>query len=1776
MKPRRLVLTRALIPFAAAVAAMLTAHSARAASAIWNGTTDALWKDPTVTYTNWNNAVGAEPGTGNTATFNNAGGADDVINLGAGVTIQQITFDTASAAAYTIGSGGIGAQTLSFNAGGITVNSNVAADQLIHANIVLGTANGNLSYAFTNNSTTNSLTSAGGVSSTTTGIKTLTVSGAGNTALSGALTNGTGTLALAKTGAGLLTLSSTGNTYTGGTTVGANSADGGIIRTLASDVLPAGNLVLVGGTIDLNGNSDTVGTGSGTAIYFGATSGPLSLGRTSTLSTGAGTLTLAGNIVADSNAKQQMVITGKLNLGAASRDIQNHTYTSGVGSAGERVQIRIEADISGTGVGVNLIRGNDGSATVGARFSGNNTYTGTTALKNAALEADNANALGNGGNITFSDGGGAILKYTANSAATDWSTRFKSSTGQPIRLDTNSQTVTLAGIIDNTNTQGLSKLGAGNLILSAPNTYSGNTTVNAGTLKTAASNVIPNASSVVVSGNAAGVTATFDLDGNSDTINGLSFGGSTATSGAALTTGAGILTLGNNVTYDATGTPLGATLSGNLELGAATRTFTINDSSSAADDLTVSAAITGGVGVGLIKSGTGKLVLSGTNSYPGATLSNGGLLQFNSLASMAGVGRNITATSPGAVGVGYVPGTTIQADLLSRIVSSSTGAAALTANTGESIDFSSGGPGNNFTGLSLGASGNVTYSGTLTPNGTTYRLGSAGGTLTMANAIAGAGNTLVINGNVILSTTSDFSSTTINSGSLQLNMGAMTNVTNNGALVFDFSGSQSYTGTISGTGSLTKNGSGTLTLTVPQTYSGTTTINAGTLILAAGDHTLNANKTIAMTGGSTLNLGSNDQYVGQLTSTSASDIITGTGARLTTNSTGAATIAGSIQGSIDLVKVGAQTLTMTANSTTTGTVSVLGGGLTLKDNGVFSANTGLTVNGATLTLDNTGTANINGRVNSAALALNGGTVNYLGRASTASTETLGGVTLESGVSIVSATPGSGTASAVLTMTSLIRNNGAALNVNPGNASNLGTTTNPYGNVLVTTFNGSNLTAVNGVIPGVFSVLQDAWYLTGYDNTKGFGILGTAGFPANYTGTYAAALATSNLNGVAAVVNADNTINSFNQAAMSFTNGTATGGTDLLTIASGMTIMRNEVWGSATQRGRITSGTQELFIGHRDGNATPDPIVHSVIVDKNGGTAVSASDKVSLVVYSKRGDRGPYLWLTAANLYSGGTYATGGNALGGILINATTATDVVIPAGGLTINNQGVVDMIQGKIDPSNIVTINGNGQLNLSGTNTLAGLVFNSNGGTSAPSVTPYITQSGPPANSFTTKGAKTGTLVITGNISSTPTNVAVTPLIDSGTLDLNGTSAHDISVAALPEGNFINALTPLNGLQISSIIANGGFTKKGAGVLNLTSASSTYSGQLTVAEGVLNVPTVNNASANGVLGNSASAVTLGASGKTGTLELNTGSPTSSKPFTLASSGSGAFQVDLAASNLTLSGLIDGSGSLIKTGLGTLTLTNASNSYSGNTSVLAGKLSVNAAYFADASTVTIGGSAGAIAVLKLDHANTDTVDKLFIDGVQMPAGTYGSTASTATNQDNNTFDVAGAGVLNVLSGPGATPYDTWALGKGLTGANNAVGDDPDKDGISNLAEFAFNGDPLSGADKGLIYMLLEDSDAAGDPSAADELILTVAVRKTSVFTAGAPATSALIDGITYRIDGGTALEAFTGTVKLVPTVLLPGGAPNLGGSNYEYRSFSLDGSDALPGKGFFRAAVIKP
>ena len=71
----------------------------------------------------------------------------------------------------------------------------------------------------------------------------------------------------------------------------------------------------------------------------------------------------------------------------------------------------------------------------------------------------------------------------------------------------------------------------------------------------------------------------------------------------------------------------------------------------------------------------------------------------------------------------------------------------------------------------------------------------------------------------------------IAAGTLQGNTSNVTNVTNNGALVFDSSGNSSVGAAIRGTGSVTLNNSGIVTLAGNNTYSGGTTVNMGTLLV---------------------------------------------------------------------------------------------------------------------------------------------------------------------------------------------------------------------------------------------------------------------------------------------------------------------------------------------------------------------------------------------------------------------------------------------------------------------------------------------------------------------------------------------------------------------------------------------------------------------------------------------------------------------------------------------------------------------------------------------------------------------------------------------------------------------------------------------------------------------------------------------------------------------------------------------------------------------------------
>lgn len=165
-----------------------------------------------------------------------------------------------------------------------------------------------------------------------------------------------------------------------------------------------------------------------------------------------------------------------------------------------------------------------------------------------------------------------------------------------------------------------------------------------------------------------------------------------------------------------------------------------------------------------------------------------------------------------------------------------------------------------------------------------------------------------------------------------------------------------------------------------------------------------------------------------------------------------------------------------------------------------------------------------------------------------------------------------------------------------------------------------------------------------------------------------------------------------------------------------------------------------------------------------------------------------------------------------------------------------------------------------------------------------------------------------------------------------------------------------------------------------------------------------------------------------------------SAPAVLTVGGSG---------NTTYSGgILDGSTAkldLVKNGTGTLALTGAL-TYTGDTTINAGVLSISSAGLDDSSTVTIAGGA----VIDLPNAGSDTVGKLILGGTEVPGGTYG-----ASHPIYGAY-FTGAGTLVVEGG-----YDSWAEASGLTASNNGLADDPDNDGTDNLLEFYLNGNPLA-------------------------------------------------------------------------------------------------------------------
>ena len=194
-----------------------------------------------------------------------------------------------------------------------------------------------------------------------------------------------------------------------------------------------------------------------------------------------------------------------------------------------------------------------------------------------------------------------------------------------------SNSLTYAGVVSGTGT--LTQAGAGTTILTGANTYTGGTTVSAGTLQ-------------IGSGSTTG-SLTGDITDNGvvdfNRSNALTYAGVVSGTGALTKSGAGVLTLTGDSTYTG-GTTINA---GTLQLGNGGTTGSIDGD--VVDNATInfnrSDAVTlGGVisGTGtLTKSGAGTLILTGENTFGGGTTINAGALQIGNGGTTGSITGNM-------------------------------------------------------------------------------------------------------------------------------------------------------------------------------------------------------------------------------------------------------------------------------------------------------------------------------------------------------------------------------------------------------------------------------------------------------------------------------------------------------------------------------------------------------------------------------------------------------------------------------------------------------------------------------------------------------------------------------------------------------------------------------------------------------------------------------------------------------------------------------------------------------------------------------------------------------------------------------------------------------------------------------------------------------------------------------------------------------------------------------------------------------------------------------
>lgn len=1466
------------------------------------------------------------------------------------------------------------------------------------------------------------------------------------------------------------------NTVTQGSHFGTISGSGGVAVHQGTVVLNALNSYTgptrVYGTLRFNSIADegipsALGAPTGSDAEIHIADGITNVGTAVLEYTGTGHTTNRGIRVSISNGSLRILHSGSGPLKFTgdirgtgtdiSRDVRLDGSTLGVGEVAGVIR---DANTA-SGYLVQLIKQGTGKWVL----SGNNTYTGSTAVSVGTLQIGNGGttgAISTVSDITISSG--AVLAFNRSDTVTQ-GTHFETS-------------LTGAGA--------LRQDGSGTLVLTGTNTYSGGTTISAGTLQignggtsgTLGSGSITNNGTLAVNRSDT-VTFTTDITGTGGfeqmgagtTV----FVGSKSYEGNTLISG-GTLQLGNGASFGAAG------------LGSITNNgaLALDSDSSAMFSQTVSGSGT------LTKSGSGSLqILGGLNTFSGVTTIAEGTLQVMTDNAMGSTAAGTVVQSGATL---WLKNHYNAAEPLTLNGTGDGGAGALRTSSGYNVSYA--GPITAATNATISVTDSLTLTGGLVNDGNTLTL--AGGGTYNINTV-GISGTSVFPGILVDGSTVNLNAVSTMQGNITVANGGTLNANVLGALPtgtrafveldpFTLGGSTlalgasqevayvigassavislgSHTltigvgtptgssitmkGTITGTGNLVKDGiSRQIIEGVSNTYTGTTTIAGGELLIF-GDESLGAvpgapeNK-LFFTGNGTLWSDASSFSLHANRGISISSGVTGT----LSNGGNTFTINGVISGDGSLASAGLGTTVLNGSNTYAGTTTVNAGVLSIGDNSPFSGGNlgggGVTVHsGGELRFNRytayemsnaiTGAGDLR-QSGSGALTLSGGnsyagttfvdsftnlevqTNNALGTADGGTQVVNGGTLRLAGVNYTTAEP--------LTM------NGGTL-ASTGTSSFAGPVTMTDGGISTAT--GSTLT-LSGGVSLISSILNK--------NGSGALVLTTTGISratpyllAVNGGSLTLGAANSDMGTVQVAFGS--TLKLAHASAIPNTPQTLLSGTIDLAGNSASMLLSGSGIITNTQSATLSTATLSNS-GYFNGSINDGAGAVAVVVTGGspilaGSSNYSGSTTVSAATLLELHNNG------ALGSSAGGTVVQDGGRIrftGGVSYNMAEPFTI----NGSGTSSQGALHFHFGTSTLSGPITAATNAMINVESGSTLnltGGLVkdgttltlagggtFNINTtGISGSSPNSDLIVDGATVNlnagntyngpTFVQNGGTLNANVIGAMPTSPRSAVHLDPGLSSGsTLALGASQEVEFVSGAISSSINLGSHTltvggnaPSNAPFAGVISGSGGIVKDGSNGWTLTGTNNTYSGSTTLAGGTLGIY------GDGSLGLAPPTpettlfftgnATLQDAGNHVFLDPNRG-------ISIASGVTATF--DATGNTFTVGGAISGSGHLSTQGNVTLTGTN---SYIGDTGILTGVLSVGD-----------GGSAGTLgsgdvlieagAELRINRDNAITV----INDISGAGGVRQAGSGTTTLSGLNTYTggtVVSAGVLRVQS-----------------------------------------------------------------------------------------------------------------------------------------------------------------